>query len=116
MDLSSLTASDIKFDENEKIITLTIPHAEQGEINIPSDKIEFGDVDKGMLAFGKMKITPEQSAQVQNEAKSKMQSRLDEDNVIAEADRFAILSVWEIYSPIVKGVAKDYSLEVQFRD
>ena len=31
------------------------------------------------------------------------------------AERFAILSVWEMYSPIVKGVAKDYSLEVELR-
>jgi hypothetical protein len=31
------------------------------------------------------------------------------------AERFAILSVWEMYSPIVKGVAKDYSLEVEVR-
>ena len=40
---------------------------------------------------------------------------LNADNVLATADRFAKLSVWEMYSPIIKGVAKDYSLEVEFK-
>ena len=44
-----------------------------------------------------------------------MQKKLDEDNVAAIADRFAKLSVWELYNPIIKGVAKEYSLEVVFR-
>jgi hypothetical protein len=44
-----------------------------------------------------------------------MQEKLDTSNVLDNADRFAILSVWEMYSPIIKGVAKDYSLEVVFR-
>lgn len=116
VDLSGLDASDISFDEEEKVITMTIPHAVQGEIHIPSDQIQFGDVDRGMLAFGDIKATPEQVSKVQTEAAAKMQERLDEDNVIAEADRFAVLSVWEVYSPIVKSVSRDCSLEVKFRE
>ena len=44
-----------------------------------------------------------------------MEEKLKSDNVQATADRFAVLTVWELYSPIIKGVAKDYSLEVVFR-
>ena len=44
-----------------------------------------------------------------------MEEKLDDVKILETADRFAILSVWEMYSPIVKGVAKDYSLEVEFR-
>ena len=115
VDLSKLSKSDIDFDEEEKMITLRIPHAVQGKINIPVEEIQYGDVDKGMLAFGELQTTPAQIAEVQKEAAQKMQKGLDEGNVIEEADRFAILSVWEIYSPIVKRVAKDYSLKVEFR-
>ena len=52
---------------------------------------------------------------VQAGARQKMQDKLDSDNVLEIADRFAKLSVWEMYSPIIKGVAKDYSLEVEFK-
>jgi len=115
VDLSSIRRTDIRFDEEAKIITLYIPHAQQEEINIPEDEILFGDTTKGLLAFGDIKMSMEQASQVQAEARKKMQQKLDEDKVIDTADRFAKLSVWEMYSPIIKGVAKDYSLEVEFR-
>lgn len=115
VDLSSLKKGDILFNEEEKIITLRIPHAVQEEINIPEDQIQFGDTQGGLLAFGELKLTPEQTAQIQSGARQKMQEKLDNDKVIETADRFAKLAVWEMYSPIIKGVAKDYSLEVEFR-
>ena len=115
VDLSKLSKSDIVFNEEEKMITLKIPHAKQEEINIPEDKIQFSDPERGLLAFGDIKATPEQIMKVQAGARQKMQDKLDADNVLETADRFAKLAVWEMYSPIVKGVAKDYSLEVEFK-
>ena len=115
VDLSNLKASDIKIDEESKMITLKIPHAVQEEINIPEDKIQFGDTNGGLLAFGDIKMTVEQSTKVQAGARAKMQEKLDEQKVLETADRFAKLSVWEMYSPLVKSVAKDYSLEVEFK-
>lgn len=115
VDLSSLKSSDLKFDEENKIITLRIPHAVQEEINIPEDRIMFSDTSKGLLAFGDIKLTPQQNAEVQANARAKMEEKLLADNVLETADRFAKLAVWEMYSPIIKGVAKDYSLEVEFR-
>ena len=115
VDLSKLARTDIVFNEDEHIITLLIPHAVQEEINIPEDKIEFGTTEGGLLAFGELKLTPEQTAQVQAGAREKMEKKLEEQNAQETADRFAKLTVWEMYSPIIKGVAKDYSLEVEFK-
>ena len=115
VDLSTLKKSDIQYNEEEKTVTLKIPHAQQEEINIPEEKIQFGDTSGGLLAFGELKLTPEQAAQVQAGAREKMQAKLDEDHVLETADRFAILSVWELYSPIIKGLGKDCSLQVEFR-
>lgn len=114
VDLSKLGKSDIVFNEEEKMITIKIPHAVLEPLNIPEDKIQFGDTTGGLLAFGDLKLTPEQSAEIQAGAREKMIQKLQADNVQEMADRFAILCVWELYSPIVKGVAKDYSLEVVF--
>lgn len=115
VDLSALSASDITFNEEEKIITLKIPHAVQEDINIPEDKIQFGDTEGGLLAFGDLKMTPQQAAEIQTEARGKMEEKLQASNALETADRFAKLVVWEMYSPIIKGVAKDCSLEVEFR-
>lgn len=115
VDLSEIRRSDISFNEEEKIVTLKIPHAQQEEINIPEDKIQFGDTNRGLLAFGDLQMTPEQIAEVQAGARNKMEEKLAEDHVLEKADRFARLVVWELYSPIIKGVARDCSLEVEFR-
>ncbi|HCK87541.1 MAG TPA: hypothetical protein DHW39_01905 [Erysipelotrichaceae bacterium] len=115
VDLSTLSTRDISFNAEEKILTLKIPHAVQEEINIPEDKIQFGNTDGGLLAFGDIKMTAEQASQVQAGARQKMIEKLKEDNVQETADRFAKLTVWEMYSPIIKGVGKDVSLEVVFR-
>ncbi len=115
VDLSSLSKEDISVDEDSHTVTIRIPHAQEGEINIPSDRIEFGDVDKGMLAFGKIKLTAEESSKVQTEARTKMEEKLEEDRVAEEADRFAVMSVWEIYHPMIASVSPAYELEVEFR-
>ena len=115
VDLSEISSSDISFNEAEKIVTLKIPHAKMEEINIQEDKIQFGDTTGGLLAFGDLHMTPEDIAKVQAGARAKMEQKLEEDHVIDQADRFAKLAVWELYSPIIKSVAKDVSLEVEFR-
>ena len=61
-------------------------------------------------------MTVEDSMKIQAGVREKMQEKLDSQNVLDTADRFAILSVWEMYSPIVKEVSKSYALEVKFRD
>ena len=95
-------------------VHLKIPHAVQEEININENDIELGDVDRGLLGIGEISMTPEEQQKLQSEARNKMQEKLDEENVIAEADRFAKMSVWEIYQPIIDKVTTGYSLEVEF--
>ena len=60
VDLSNLNENSVIFDETHKTITLLIPHAQCEPINIPSDRIEFGDLEKGWLAFGDIKLSPEE--------------------------------------------------------
>ena len=69
----------------------------------------------GLLAIGKMSTTPEENKELVSEARSKMMDKLEEENVQEQADRFAKLSVWEIYQPIIDTVTKGYSLEVEIK-
>lgn len=114
VDLGGLSKEDISLDEEGMKVHLKIPHAVQEEININENDIELGDVDRGLLGIGEISMTPEEQQKLQSEARNKMQEKLDEENVIAEADRFAKMSVWEIYQPIIDKVTTGYSLEVEF--
>ncbi len=116
VDLGRLTRDDITLDEAGMTVHLRIPHAVLEPINIKEDEIEFGDVDRGLLAFGKMKMTPEDTAKVQTEARNKMEERLEEEKTAEQADKFAVMTVWDIYQPIIDAVTTGYSLEVEFKD
>ena len=112
VDLGEINENSVVLDEAAKKVVLYVPHAVLEPINIPSDKIEFGEVKKGALAFGNIEITPEQTAEVQTEAQHKMEEKLKAENTIEEADRLARLSVWEIFQPIISSTAPGYTLEV----
>lgn len=114
VNLGELSKDDITLDEDAMKVHLRIPHAVQEEININENDIEVGDVERGLLGIGEINMTTEEIQEVQSEARNKMQEKLDEENVIGEADRFAKMSVWEIYQPIIDKVTTGYSLEVEF--
>ena len=115
IDLSALTDDCIILDENNKTVTLMIPHAQLEPINIQAEDMEFGDVEKGLLAFGSIKLEPGDMAKIQSEAQAKMEQKLLYDNISAEADRFAKMAVWELYQPIISSVSSEYRLNVIFR-
>ena len=41
--------------------------------------------------------------------------KLEEENIDEEAERFAKLSAWEIYEPIINTCTKGYSLEIDIK-
>ena len=95
-------------------VRIEIPHAVLEPINIDENDIEFGEIERGALGFGKITATPEEMAEVQSMARDKMMEKLEEQKTAEEADRFAKMSVWEIYQPIINAVTSGYSLEVEF--
>lgn len=115
VDLSALRADDFALDEEKKEVTVYIPHAKLEPINIQSKDIEFGDVEKGLLAFGEITATPQDMSDIQTKAQEKMEQKIMESNLSDTADRFAKLLVWELFQPVINSVTKGYSLVVAFR-
>lgn len=115
VDLGKLTNNCILLDEENQTVILKIPHAAM-EIDIPLEEMEIGDTQKGLLAFGELSMNDDESKKLYSEAKKRMEEKLDADNIQEKADRMAKLSVWEIYQPMVAGVANGYALDVHFID
>lgn len=116
VDLSDLTENSITLDEESMTITITVPHATLKSINIPSDEIEFADVEKGFLGFGDLKLTLEQQAEIETQAEEEMQEELDEMDIISEADEAAERVIWKLFKSAIEGVASGYDLEIAFED
>jgi len=115
VDLANLKKEDISVDHDAKTVTIKIPKPVLEPINIPSENIEFGEVERQTIfAFGDIKLTPEEEAKVETEAKKRMEEKLEEENVIDEATKAAEHSVWEIFQPMVAGVSPSYKLVIEF--
>lgn len=95
-------------------VHLKIPYTVFEPINISEKGIEFGDVERGILGLGKITMEPEDQGKIQEEARNKVNEKLEEQKSAEEADRFAKMSVWEIYQPIIDRVTTGYSLNVEF--
>lgn len=116
VDLGGLTKEDITLDEDTKTVTLTVPAPQLEPINIPSENIQIGDVEKGSsLAFGDIKLTPEQQTKVETAAKDRMIQKLEDENTIADATVAAEHSIWEIFQPMVSKLSSKYTLKVEFK-
>ena len=115
VDLSGLSADDITLDEETKTVTMKVPAPVLEPINIPSESIQFGEVEKQAFAFGDIKLTPEQQAEVETQAKERMLRKLEEENVIEDAKKAAEHSIWEIFQPMISNLSSKYTLKVEFK-
>ncbi len=114
VDLGKLSEKDFTLNKDDKTVVIHIPHSVCGKINIPSDEMEFGNIERGLLAFGEIKMTSEELSQVETEARARMEKKLIDLNEAENADKFAKMSVWEMYQPIISSVSPEYKLEVVF--
>ena len=114
VDLSGLTANDITLDEETKTVTMRVPAPQLEPINIPSENIQFGEVEKEAFAFGNIKLTPEQQAEVETQAKERMLEKLESEKVAEDAKAAAEHSIWEIFQPMISNLSSRYSLKVEF--
>ncbi|MCD8151098.1 MAG: DUF4230 domain-containing protein [Clostridiales bacterium] len=116
VDLSEISEEDISLDEDTYEVTIKIPHAELHETVFNPDETEIGDTDKGWLAFGDIELTAEQNQEFEEEAIEKLTEKLSEDERFEEADKFAKLSAYETYQPIVSSVSTAYKVVIEFQD
>ena len=114
VDLSGIKKEGITLDEESKTVRITVPHAALQYVNPNYDKIEFEDTEKGLLAFTEIKLTAEQQNELEKAVKEGMTEILMEQEILAQADDFANMKVWELFQPVVTSVSPEYKVEVVF--
>lgn len=112
VDLSALDADDIALDELAQIVTVTIPHAKLAYVQIDVDRTEFEDTQKGFLAFGDIKLTPEQLNILEQSIDAAMREQLDTAPMLKKADELALSQVRALFEPLVKSVGKNHIVKV----
>ena len=116
VDLSGMNKDRILVDEENYTVTVKVPHAVLQYVNPELAKTEFEDTEKGLLAFGDIKLTTEETNQLEQSVYDAMRERLDSQDLYDEADRFAKLKTWEIFQPLVTAVSPMYKVEIEFTE
>lgn len=116
VDLSGIDDDHLKVDEEAKTLTIYIPHAVQ-QLNINEDETQADATEKiGIFSLGDLKLSEAERSEVIANVKKNMESKLEKENVLEIADRMAVLSLWEIYQPVVSKVSPEYSVVTEFKD
>ncbi|MEE3486498.1 MAG: DUF4230 domain-containing protein [Bulleidia sp.] len=112
IDLSKITADDVTLNEDTYTVTIAVPYPELNNVIFNSDKTVIGDTERGWLAFGDIKMTAEETQQFELEAQQKLTDALSEQACYDEAVRFAKLSAYEVYQPVISAVSPAYKVTI----
>lgn len=115
VELDSLTEEDIITDHKNRKLTIKIPHPKLDAIEIDPNRIVVGEQQKGLLAFGNLKMTVNDYVLLESELQKKLKTSLDTSANGQEADDIAIRMVREVYEPVVHAIDSDYSVNVEFK-
>ena len=114
VDLSGIGDDTIKIDEESKTLTLYIPRPKE-KLDIDEEETQADDTQKiGIFSIGDVKLSEEERSEVIASVKENMKQTLEKENVMANAERMAKLSVWEIYQPVISKISPDYTVIIEF--
>ncbi|MCH4208444.1 MAG: DUF4230 domain-containing protein [Solobacterium sp.] len=116
VDLQNIDQYHITVDDDTKTVTILIPHAVLQYVTPDLSKTEFEDTSKGLLAFGDIELTAEEQNQLEQSVINTMTDTFNEETYTTLADKYAKLSTWEIFQPIVSSVSPEYKADMKFVD
>ena len=114
VDLKGLSAESVSVDEEKREVTIKVPHATLQYVTPDYDKVTFADTEKGLLAFGDLKLTLEQQNRIEKAVEDAMRGYLGSDEVLAEADKFAEMKCWDTFQPVITAVSPAFTLTIVF--
>lgn len=116
VDLSYIDADHILVDDENKTVTIAIPHAQLHTVKPDITATEFSDTEHGLLAFGDISLTAEQQNELEQSAYGSLEEKLSEKKFIDQADEFAIMKTWEIFQPAITSVSPEYKVVIVVSD
>lgn len=112
VDLAKLTAEDITVDDTKKVVSVAIPHAVLYAVEYDLANSTFTDDKQGLLAFGELKLTLEQTNELQQSIDTALRETLEAKELYELADETASEQVALLFTPIVTALSEDYSVRI----
>jgi len=114
VNLDDLTKDSIIDDPQNKKLTIRIGHAHLETVEIDPAQVIIDDVKESLLAKGDIELTLKDYNSIEKELKNRLEKEFNIAENGQEADMIALQMVKEIYEPLVKAIAPDYTLYIEF--
>lgn len=112
VNMENIDEKHINVNDDNRTVTVEIPHTVLQYVNIDIDKTEFEKTDKAILGFGDIKMTQEQQKILSQSIDEAMRKELDTKKMYEKADETALLKVREIFQPLVGSVSEEYIVTI----
>ncbi|MEW9097192.1 MAG: DUF4230 domain-containing protein [Clostridiaceae bacterium] len=112
VDLSKIESSNVNIAQDNKVIYIKLPKPVVKSINIDEDKTTY-KIEKGLLRFGEIKLTPAENGVVTSKVKERMNEKLLDSSNMSKAEESSKKSLTEIIDNILNENNK-YNLVISF--
>lgn len=111
IDLSKISTNDISINNTSKIISITIPNPTIYLIDFDYDKTQYEESINGLLRFGNISISPEDSIRIENDVKIKLKEKMLEDSLYSKSTKASKESISNLLRQIL---GQDFNVSVNF--
>lgn len=116
VDLSELNDDNITVDDDSHTVTVKVPHAKFHLVKIEPDKTMIADTEKGLLAFGDIKLTQEEQNKIHAEAEARLTQKATEEEPLKKADQYALYVLRDLFETSIGSITNSYKVKVEFMD
>ena len=113
VDLEPMSEESIEVDNDNKTVTLYVEDTKVEGVEIHYEKTEYSDVVHTWATDGKITLTPDKMDEIYNEVTANMTQALQTEERMKEANQDSVKALEELFGPLVKKVAEDYTVVIK---
>jgi hypothetical protein len=113
VELGGIDNDHIKVDDDAKTVTITVPHSVLDSVSIFPEQTTFEDTEHTLpIKIGDIKLTQEQQNELDKSIDTTIREELNKPEHFAKADEVAIVTIQEIFQPLVTAVSDQFEVLV----
>ncbi|MEA4911286.1 MAG: DUF4230 domain-containing protein [Oscillospiraceae bacterium] len=112
VDLAMLSDDNITYDAESGTVRLTVPAPTLYIVDFDVTKTQIEETERGLLAFGDIKLTQEEQTAFETSVKETLTKALSTDACFSEAADASTEALEKIFRPIVQAVDETAALEI----
>lgn len=112
VDLSRFNAANVVVNQEKKNVVITVPSAQLQYVSFLVEETEYEDTERGLLAFGDIKLTTEELNELEVKVKETMSEHLEEARCLEDANKIAQLKMYQFFQEVVSAIEATYTVTI----